>query len=147
MTNKKDKKIDYASLCLGATLSEQTCVMDEELVGHYRAAVQDDSDTMRDAEGTSLVPPMAVAAISLQGAITELHIPGGTLHVGHEINIIQTVKYGDTITCKANISSNNVRGDWRFLGIEHTSTNSLGSHVMTSKSTIMLPLEDTRGAK
>ena len=147
MIEKNDNCLDYASLHQGTKLSEQTCLLNEELVARYRAAVQDNSEAIRDPDGSNLVPPMAVAAISLQDAITELKIPDGTLHVGHEIDVMQPVKLGETITCRSNVSSNNVRGNWRFLGIEHISTNFLGTPVMTSKSTIMLPSVDKPNEK
>ena len=147
MIEKNDNYLNYACLHQGATLCEQTCLLDEKLVAHYRTAVQDNSEAIKDPDGFNLVPPMAVAAISLQGAITGLKIPDGTLHVGHEIDVMQPVKLGETITCRSNISSNNVRGNWRFLGIEHISTNFLGNPVMTSKSTIMLPSVDKQNEK
>ena len=134
--------MDYASLKQGSRLSEQTRLLDEELVHHYRTAVQDVSETIKDSEGANLVPPMAIAAISLQGSITELKIPDGTLHVGHEIEITKPVKFGEYITCISNIFSNSIRGNWRFLGIEHITTNNSGKRIMASKSTIMLPLGD-----
>ena len=139
--------MDYASLSQGSKLCEQTCHLDEKFVLQYKTAVQDHSETIKDSDGSNLVSPMAIAAISLQGSITELKIPDGTLHVGHEIEINHPVKFGEHIKCTSNISSNNIRGNWRFLGIEHITTNHSGKRVMTSTSTIMLPSPDLSDGK
>ena len=74
----------YADLEPGQEISRQTFVLDSELVSSYEAAVGDNTRLNSD-DGSALVPPMAIAAISLRGVIGDLGIPGGTVHAGQEI--------------------------------------------------------------
>ena len=70
--------------------------MDIETVSRYVDAVGDetfDSPVMRGEDSKQVcVPAMAVAAISVRGVVNDLQIPGGTLHLGQELQFLEHFK-------------------------------------------------------
>ena len=89
---------------------------------------------------------MAVAALSLRGVVTDLAIPGGTLHAGQELKFIEPVPIGETLDCRATVLQNSVRGSWRFLVVGLEVVKSQGQKVLEGKSTIMLPASNSQTA-
>ena len=140
--NHGTSTIDYAALAIGQEVSRQSYVLDKKSVDLYMEAVQDNSsmDTPYEyVDLPNLAPPMSVAALSLRGVVNDLKIPGGTLHVGQEMTYTKPVEVGEQLDCVAVLTSNNVRGDWRFMVVDLQVSNSAGKIVMGGKSTIMLP--------
>ena len=140
--NRGTPTIDYAALAIGQEVSRQSYLLDKKSVDLYMEAVQDNSpmDTpYESADPPNLAPPMSVAALSLRGVVNDLKIPGGTLHVGQEMTYTKPVEVGEQLDCVAVLTSNNVRGDWRFMVVDLQVSNSAGKIVMGGKSTIMLP--------
>ena len=131
--------LDYSLLKTGNEISDQTYTLSKKEVDLYLEAVQDQSKREFDESGIELSPPMAIAALSLRGVVVDLQIPGGTLHVGQEMEFLNSVKVGETLKCVASLASNNVRGEWRFMVVSLIVLNSSGLSVMKGKSTIMLP--------
>ena len=131
--------IDYSKLKPGDSISKKTYVLDAATVARYIDAVADRSRRGIGDEGRDAVPPMAVAAMSLRGVVNDLQIPGGTLHVGQELEFCEAVSEGDTLDCMATLVQNSVRGDWRYLVVRLAAVNSKGREVMGGKSTIVLP--------
>ena len=134
--------IDYAALAIGQEVSRQSYMLDKKSVDLYMAAVQDNFSigTQYEPAGPpDLAPPMSVAALSLRGVVNDLKIPGGTLHVGQEMTYTRPVEVGENLDCMALLTSNSVRGDWRFMIVDLQVSNSAGQIVMAGKSTIMLP--------
>ena len=132
--------IDYSRLNPGDEISEKTYLLDAATVSRYIDAVVDRSRRDIGEEGREAVPPMAVAALSLRGVVNDLQIPGGTLHVGQELEFCGAVSEGETLDCSATLVQNSVRGDWRFLVVRLEVANGEGIMVMGGKSTIMLPI-------
>ena len=133
--------IDYSQLAPGQEISNQTSFLDAESVSRYLDAVGDPSGLCTASDGRPLAPPMSVAALSLRGVVNDLEILGGTLHAGQELEFIEAVLVGDTLTCKATLDQNSVRGEWRFLVVRLEVENSQGRRVMSGKSTIMVPVQ------
>ena len=134
--------VDYSLLETGSKVSDQKYTLTHEEVDLYLHAVQDDSERHLDSSGTELAPPMALAALSLRGVVIDLQIPGGTLHVGQEMEFKDAVRVGENLRCIASLASNNIRGDWRFMVVNLSVLRSSGDQVMEGKSTIMLRAEN-----
>jgi acyl dehydratase len=130
--------IDYSKLETGQQLSSQSLTLDAKAVGDYVTAVSDASNPAT-GDGTPLVPPMAIAALTLSAVINTLQIPGGTIHASQELGFGASVPVGDTLQCTATLAQNTVRRSWRFLVVNMEATSETGSAVMEGKSTIMLP--------
>ncbi len=130
---------DYGELKPGTQVSSKVYELEPALVSDYVDAVQHQNGLLEDAQGRKLVPPMAVAALSIRGAVEDLRIPGGMLHAGQEIRFSRAVTVGTRLNCVATLAQNSVRGDWRFLIVDCRVTED-DSEVMTGKSTIMIPV-------
>ena len=131
---------DYAQLKPGQRFSVHKYTLDSDMVAGYVRAVQDSSPLARDESGREVVPPMAVAALGLRGAVEDLRIPGGTLHAGQEFAFAAAVRVGDSLRCEASIVQNSTRGGWRFLVVACVATDAAsGAEVMSGKSSIMIP--------
>ena len=132
---------DYAELKPGRQFSDRIYTPDSDMVAGYVRAVQDANPPVLDESGREVVPPMAVAALGLRGAVEDLRIPGGTLHAGQEFAFFSAVRAGDSLRCEASVSQNSVRGGWRFLVVECTATDGGGAQVMSGKSSLMIPAD------
>ena len=132
--------IDYATLFPGQTVSQRSYLLDADTISRYVDAVEDRSREWNKSGDDSFAPPMAVAALALRGAINDLAIPGGTLHVGQELDFQGAVQPDETLDCEAKVLQNSVRGGRRFMTVQLAVKDSGGRQVMTGKSTIILPL-------
>ena len=130
--------VDYSKLAPGALVSNRTYVLDDDMVRRYAEAVDDGSRLHSPDGGAALVPPMAVAALSLRGVVNDLEIPGGALHAGQELEFVEAVPVGATLDCRAAVLQNSVRGAWRFIVVGLEVGDGRGNTVLKGKSTIML---------
>ena len=130
--------VNYAKLGPGDEISKRTLILDEESVKRYADAVAD-SNIIYDDKGRWMVPPMAIAALSLGGVINDLEIPGGTVHTSQELVFPRTVPVGSALGCTAKLIQNSTRGEWRFMVVDIRVTGD--GEVMSGKSTIMLPAD------
>lgn len=127
--------MDYGALKPGDVISTRRCEVDADLVRRYVKAVDDRSDLT----DSGIVPPMALAALGVRGVVQDLGIPGGTLHLGQEIEFTSPVDAGETISCTAEMVRNSVRGGQRVLVIDLTVRAGGDRLVMKGKSTIAVP--------
>ena len=128
--------MDYAALKAGDPVSNRRCHLDADTVRSYVQAVDDRSQL---ASSERVVPPMALAALSVRGVVQDLRIPGGTLHLGQEVEFTGAVAVGETISCTAEMAQNSVRGGQRVLVIRLTVEAGDERIVMKGKSTIAVP--------
>ncbi len=131
--------VDYAGLTPGQEISNRACVLDSATVLRYVDAVGDKSTLPPALDGGEIVPPMAVAALTLRGVLADLAIPGGTVHAGQELEFKRSVQVGDTLACRARLAQSSVRGEWRFMVISIEACDGGGREVMEGKSTIIVP--------
>ena len=132
--------VDYSQLTPGETISSRQLTLDSSTISKYREAVVDDSQLYSELDGRELAPPMAIAALGLQGVIEDLAIPGGTLHVGQELSFIGAVPVGETLTCQAKLAQNSTRGELRFIVVTMQVEDGQGRKVVEGKSTITVPI-------
>jgi acyl dehydratase len=117
-------------------------VLDASTVARYVDAVGDQTagaSALDAGGGARYAPAMAVAAIAVRGVVNDLQIPGGTLHLGQEVEFVDAVRIGETLTCRATLAQNSVRGGQRILVVMLAVEGDRGRTVMTGKSTIMVP--------
>ena len=126
-------------LAPGDIVSRRRFELDADTIRDYVAAV-DDGSSVQDG-GAPLAPPMAVAALMLRGVVSDLELPGGTLHTGQELEFARTVRAGDELDCTATVAQSSVRGGRRFVVFRLTVGNGQGQTVLTGTSTLMVPEE------
>lgn len=134
--------MDYSELIPGQSISRRSYLMDRESIADYLAAVQDESGPINPSDGVDLVPPMSIAALSVGGVVKALQIPGGSLHVGQELDFVKAVLVGESLLCEATITQNSIRGGWRFMVLESEVRDSSGHSVMSGRSTVLVPLPE-----
>ena len=132
--------IDYSELVPGQKVSRRSYLLDGKMIADYMGAVQDESGLLNTREGKPLAPPMSIAALSVGGVVQDLEIPGGSLHVGQELDFVRAVSVGETLECEATLKQNSVRGGWRFMVIESEVQDSEGRIVMAGSSTVIVPV-------
>jgi hypothetical protein len=129
------ESINYENLLPGDTISKRSYMIDQQIVNDYLSATQDNNSKKL----TTTIPSMIIAALGLRGIVNDLKIPGGTLHVGQEINFTRSVLIGETLKCEAHLLSNTIRKGWRFMSVSIEVINQNNDLVMEGKSSIMLP--------
>ena len=131
--------VDYAQLIPGQQISHRTCSLDADTVSKYVEAVGDLSWPTYQTGDRVVAPPMAVAALWLRGVVNDLAIPGGTLHIGQELDFHGAVHVGETLDCRATLLQNSVRRGVRFMVVEADVADGTGRKVMGGKGTITVP--------
>jgi acyl dehydratase len=87
-----------------------------------------------------LVPPMAVAALSVRAMLEQASLPPGTLHAGQELSFLSPVHRGETLTVSAQVASRGERAGWVLMGIELRVERG-DQPVMTGRATISFPVQ------
>ena len=133
--------IDNSKLEPGRKFSGHKYRLDADMVSQNSSAVgTGKAEVFEHADTGSLVPPMAVAALSLRGVVRDLDSPEGTLHAGQELQFSSSVTVNEMLECKATIAQNSVRGGWRFIVVSQEVLGEGDRQIMTGKSTIVLPV-------
>ena len=140
MYNLKDMAVDYSTLAVGQEVSNRSFTLDADTVRKYVDAVGD-ATARTGKTAIPKVPPMAVAALGLRGALDELGIPRGALHAGQDAAFAGPVEVGARLTCRATVSRNSVRRRSRFVGIALSVEDETGREVMTGTTTLIMPDE------
>jgi hypothetical protein len=126
-----------AALPRGHEFPSASFTLSAEWVDAYIDAVGDGA--IRDA-GPGLVPPMAVAALSIRALIEASPLPPGALHAGQELAFHRAAKIGEELTVAARIVSRGERAGWVLLSID-LSVLSGGEPIMTGRATVTFPAE------
>ena len=131
--------IDYSTIPTGQTFSHKAYRLDMAMLDQYLESVGDRSMDWGANCVDRVVPPMAVAAMSLRGVIGDLALPPGSLHAGQELQFKGSVTIGEDLDCRAMLVQNSIRGNWRYIVVQLTVLTG-GREVMTGKSTLVLPV-------
>ncbi len=129
--------VDYASLTAGDTVSDRSYPLSFDVVSSYVQAVEDEA--WKPATSGNFVPPMAIAALGIRALVNDLQVPGGTVHVGQEVEFMGAVAMGDNLHYAATVLQNTVRRGQRFMSVSLSVADDSGRKVMAGKSTIVLP--------
>jgi hypothetical protein len=127
-----------AALPKGHEFPPTTFTLSPEWVDAYVAAVGDTA--IRDA-GPNLVPPMAIAALSIRSLIEASPLPPGTLHAGQELAFHCAAHIGEQLTVTASIVSRGERAGWVLMSVD-LAASSADAPVMTGRATVTFPLSD-----
>ena len=126
-----------AALPRGHEFPPTTFTLSPEWVAAYIDAVGDAA--IRDA-GSALVPPMAVAALSIRAMIEASPLPPGTLHAGQELAFHRAVGIGEQLIVRARVVSRGERAGWVLLSVDF-GISSAGEDVMSGRATVTFPME------
>jgi acyl dehydratase len=127
-----------AALPKGHEFPPTTVTLSPEWVDAYIEAVGDTA--IRDL-GPNLVPPMAIAALSIRALIEASPLPPGTLHAGQELAFHRAAKIGDQLTVTATIVSRGARAGWVLMSVD-LAVSSREAPVMTGRATVTFPVSE-----
>jgi acyl dehydratase len=129
-------KVEYYNLSAGFAFPSQTYKLDSSIVSLYLEAVKESNDLYRTEE---LVPPMAVTAFAMSALSQAVSMPPGTIHVSQELDFVNLVRTGDTITCHSKVSRKVDRGGLHLMNIDITVFNQNEEKVLTGRVGFVLP--------
>ena len=127
--------MNYSELKPDQIISTQQFSLDRPFIDDYLKSTSESTDGI----DTYFAPPMSLGALAVRAAITDLEIPGGTLHLTQEGEFFGPFPIGETISCSAKLLQNSVRAGMRILVIGLLIKNSAGLQLMSGKSTITVP--------
>jgi len=128
--------INFQDLTVGFEFIPKSYTLDQKMVADYLEATADSTGVMKNEP---LVPPMAVTAFAMAALNNSLTVPSGTIHVSQELDFLNLVKIGDTITCRSVVSRKQDRAGMHIMNIDMTVTNQNQETVLTGKVGFILP--------
>jgi hypothetical protein len=141
MTEKA--RIEYHQLSAGFEFQPQSYTLDSATVSLYLEAVGESHDLYTKE---NLVPPMAVTAFAMSALSGAVKMPDGTIHVSQELDFLQPVMVGDTITCHSKVSRKVDRGGLHLMNTDISVVNQRAEQVLTGRVGFVLP-EPAPGGK
>jgi acyl dehydratase len=129
-------KAEYYQLYVGFEFPARSYKLDPATVSLYLEAVGESAELFRKE---SLVPPMAVTALAMAALSQGVSMPSGTIHVSQELDFLNLVKVGDTVTCYSKVSRKLERGGMRLMNTDITVLNQDQEKVLTGRIGFILP--------
>jgi len=129
----QDANVTYEELVPDYEFSPVNYDLSEPLISKYLQAV--------DISDGGFVPPMAIAAYSLQAMAGALSLPPDAIaiHTSQEIEFFKLVPVGATIECHAKVARKITRASMRMLVLELNVFNQDKEKVQSGKTTIVFP--------
>jgi acyl dehydratase len=132
----ENNKTEFNQLFVGFEFPPQSYTFDTSMVSLYLQAIKE-TNNLHIQQG--LVPPMAVTAYAMASLSQAITLPPGTIHVSQELNFLEVVKIGDTITCSSKVSRKQDRGGLHIMNTDIVVTNQNKITVLTGKVGFILP--------
>jgi len=120
--------------------------LDGETVARYLAATGDDNDIYWRNGAPHIVPPLAVAALSLRGMAENLALEPGALHTGQELTFRRPITVGERLTTQARVGGSSKRRGMTVLAIDITVVDDMGEEALSGRMNLLVPGEGVDGA-
>ena len=112
-----------------------------EAVHEYLSAVGDNLTLYMD---TQCAPPIMLAARVVALLLERLSLPDGAIHSLQDLETVDVLRVGSTVSAVARVEPLRERGGMRFLTINYTvSDEPTGSDLMNARTTVLLPADDS----
>jgi acyl dehydratase len=98
-------------------------------------------DSAVRALGPDIVPPMALAALSIRALLETAGLPPGSIHLGQEAAFHRPVRTGERLEVRAEVVSRGERQEFVLMGVDLRVDGSSGEAAMTGRATVTFPLE------
>lgn len=132
----QDNKTEFSQLSVGFEFPAKSYKFDSSVVSIYLKAVQESNEGYITG---GLVPPMLVTAYAMAALNQSISMPEGTIHVTQELDFLEPVKTGDTITCSSKVSRRQDRGGMHIMATDIIVTNQRQVKVQTGRVGFILP--------
>ena len=111
-----------------------------DAVHEYLSAVGDNLPLYMDSE---CAPPIMLAARVVALLLERLSLPDGAIHSLQDIETVDALRVGSTVSAVATVEPVRERGGMRFLTVNYAvSEESTGSHLMNGRTTVLLPADE-----
>lgn len=108
--------VDLRALPSGFRFPDQRILLDRETIAAYLAAVGDEAPMYRDQN--AVVPPLAIAALSMRGITELLPAHPGTLHASQRLIVHRAVAVGDAIDAALTVHGRSERRGFVLLSLQ-----------------------------
>ena len=111
-----------------------------EAVHEYLSAVGDNLPLYMDSQ---CAPPIMLAARVVALLLERLSLPDGAIHSLQDVETVNALPIGATVSAKARIDPVRERSGMRFLTVNYTvCEETTGSDLMKGRTTVLLPADD-----
>ncbi|HEU4760052.1 MAG TPA: MaoC family dehydratase [Dehalococcoidia bacterium] len=104
-------------------------------VREYVEATEDEATPALDPD---LVPPMALAALTIRSLLESAALPAGALHAGQELAFRRPVRAGERLNASASISGRGERRGWLLVTVDLSVADESGEPVMTGRARVTM---------
>jgi 3-hydroxybutyryl-CoA dehydratase len=136
----------FSDLTTGYEFPPSALALDGETVARYLAATGDDNNIYWHNGAPSVVPPLAVAALSLRGMAENLALEPGALHTGQELTFRRPIMVGERLTTQARVGGSSKRRGMAVLAIDVTVIDDMGEEALSGRMNLLVPSEGVDGA-
>ena len=131
-----DSKLTFEELETGREFPGSVFSLDKNRVEAYLAATGSSPDLFLV---NNLVPPMAVAALSMGAMMDCLILPPGAIHVSQDVSFLHAVSIGEKLSGRSFVKRKIDRSRMRMLTIGITVSNEHGENVMSGETGFIVP--------
>ena len=111
-----------------------------DAIREYLSAVGDNLPLYTDLQ---CAPPIMLAARVVALLLERLSLPDGAIHSLQDIETVDALPVGATVSANATVEPIRERGGMRFLTVNYTvSEEATGSHLMKGRTTVLLPTDE-----
>lgn len=112
-----------------------------EAVHEYLSAVGDNLPLYMDSQ---YAPPIMLAARVVALLLERLSLPDGAIHSLQDLETVDALRVGSTVSAVARVEPVRERGGMRFLTVNYTvSDEPTGSDLMNGRTTVLLPADES----
>ncbi len=132
---KQSSTLSFKQLPIGFEFPPTSYELTEKIIGKYIEAVGEETDFLT----LGIVPPLAIAACAMTALSQSFTIPPGSIHASQDLEFLEVVPIGTSISCSGKIAQKLERGSLNLVILEINVMNQVGEKVMTGKATIAAP--------
>ena len=93
----------------------------------------------QNSPAPEFVPPMAIAAYTMNAVAKSFALPPGSIHASQELELLKLVPVGTTIDCRGRVAQKVNRGKLNLLVIELEARNQDRERVLSGRATLVVP--------
>lgn len=131
-----ESKLSFQDLETGREFPGSVFCLDMDRVGAYLDATGGSPALFLE---NGLVPPMAVAALSMGAMMDCLVLPPGAIHVSQDVSFLRAAAIGEQLSGRSFVKRKIDRSRMRMLTVGITVTNETGEQVMTGETGFIIP--------
>ena len=101
-------------------------------------------DSVQFYKENNIAPPTALLAYALKLVLTEMKLPGGSVHAAQDMTCFKSISNNETVILNGKISQNSVRSGWRYLIVDISADSIKSNAAVTGRSTILIPVPEEK---